>query len=224
MLFLNYILILNSLLNNISRRTIIKDTIISSLVMNNNNIHEKSKYKIPELDSDDETKTILHLDGNDMFFYGSVSVESCFHIQQQILKYQKTEIDKINLHIQSTGGSLLPTFGLIDQIQNSKIPIDTYIHGYVASAASLISMAGRNRYMSKNSMMLIHSLRTTIGEVNYNQLEDHYLNSKSMMNIVKNIYKEKSNIEDDELEYLLNHDYWLNSTECLNYNLIDFIG
>ena len=73
-------------------------------------------------------------------------------------------------------------------------------------------------------MMLIHSLRTTIGEVNYNQLEDHYLNSKSMMNIVKNIYKEKSNIEDDELEYLLNHDYWLNSTECLNYNLIDFIG
>jgi hypothetical protein len=45
-------------------------------------------------------------------------------------------------------------------------------------------------------MMLVHSLRTSIGEVNFRQLEDHYYNSASMMNIVKNIYKEKSNIDD----------------------------
>ena len=35
--------------------------------------------------------------------------------------------------------------------------------------------------------------------------------------VCKNIYKEKSIIQDDKLDFLLNHDYWLNSTECLKY-------
>ena len=43
------------------------------------------------------------------------------------------------------------------------------------------------------------------------------------MNIIKNIYKKKSNIQDEQLEYLLNHDYWLNSTQCLQYNFVDYI-
>ena len=72
-------------------------------------------------------------------------------------------------------------------------------------------------------MMLIHSLRTVIGEVNYGELEDHYLNSKSMMNIVKNIYKEKSSLSDEKLDFLLEHDYWLNSSECLKYKLVDYV-
>ena len=75
----------------------------------------------------------------------------------------------------------------------------------------------------KNSMMLVHSLRTSIGEVNFQQLEDYYYNSASMMNIVKNIYKEKSTIDDQHLNFLLSHDYWLNSTECLKYQFVDYI-
>ena len=105
----------------------------------------------------------------------------------------------------------------------SRIPINTYINGYVASAGSLLSVSGNKRYITKNSMMLIHSLRTTIGEVNYQQLEDYYYNSASMMNLIKNIYNEKSNIDDKKLNFLLSHDYWLNSTECLKYKLVDFI-
>ena len=105
----------------------------------------------------------------------------------------------------------------------SRIPINTFVNGYVASAGSLLSVSGHKRYITKNSMMLVHSLRTSIGEVNYQQLEDYYYNSASMMNIVKNIYKEKSNIDDQHLNFLLSHDYWLNSTECLKYQFVDYI-
>ena len=246
MLFINYILYFSSLLNNLSRRNII--TLGSSNIMmkhydlfdnnnNNNNNRYVNKidkidkeyikfgYTIPNLNSDSDTKTIIHAEDNNLYFQGEISPESCFYLQQSLIKLQKqkNENNFINFYIQSSGGSLLPAFSIIDTIKSSTVPIHTHVNGYVASAGSLLSVSGHKRYITKNSMMLIHSLRTTIGEVNYQQLEDHYYNSETMMNIVKNIYKEKSNINNEYLEYLLQHDFWLNSTDCLKYKFVDEI-
>lgn len=223
MLLINYILHYSALFNVLSRRNVINIG-LSNIMMSKNSNNFNYKYTIPELDSDTETKTIIHTEDNNLYFQGEITAESCFYLQQNLIKFQKEKENKcINFYIQSVGGSLLPTFGVIDTMKSSKIPIYTFINGYVASAASLLSVSGNKRFITKNSMMLIHSLRTTIGEVNYQQLEDHYYNSASMMNIVKNIYKEKSIIEDDKLDFLLGHDYWLNSTECLKYQFVDYI-
>lgn len=242
MLLINYILYYSALFNGLSRRGII-NVGLSNIMMNKNfgdnyksnenNIYYKGKYdlnfnykyNIPVLDSDSETKTIIHTEDNNLYFQGEITPESCFYIQQNLIKLQKKENNNtfINFYIQSVGGSLLPTFGVIDTIKLSRIPINTFVNGYVASAGSLLSVSGHKRFITKNSMMLVHSLRTSIGEVNYQQLEDHYYNSASMMNIVKNIYKEKSIIENEKLDFLLSHDYWLNSTDCLKYKLVDYI-
>ena len=241
MLLINYILHYSALLNYLSRRNVINIG-LSNIMMNKNennqnnnnnyesysidkNINFNYKYKIPKLDSESETKTIIHTEDNNLYFQGEITPESCFYLQQNLIKLQKKENENkfINFYIQSAGGSLLPTFGLIDTMKLSRIPINTFVNGYVASSASLLSVSGNKRYITKNSMMLVHSLRSSIGEVNYQQLEDHYYNSMSMMNIVKNIYKEKSNIDDQHLNFLLSHDYWLNSTECLKYKLVDYI-
>jgi ATP-dependent protease ClpP protease subunit len=239
MLLINYILHYSAIFNGLSRRNVINlglSNIMMSKSFRNNeneNINYKGKYdlnfnykyKIPELDSDSETKTVIHTEDNNLYFQGEITPESCFYLQQKLIKLQKTENKNkfINFYIQSVGGSLLPTFGVIDTMKLSRVPINTFVNGYVASAGTLLSVSGCKRYITKNSMMLVHSLRTSIGEVNFQQLEDHYYNSASMMNIVKNIYKEKSNIDDQHLNFLLSHDYWLNSTECLKYKFVDFI-
>jgi ATP-dependent protease ClpP protease subunit len=240
MLFINFILCYSAIFNGLSRRGIINfglSNIMMSKSFSNRNyeindnyngkydLNYNYKYKIPELDTDSETKTIIHTEDNNLFFQGEITPESCFYLQQNLIKLQKKENENkfINFYIQSVGGSLLPTFGVIDTMKLSRIPINTFVNGYVASAGSLLSVSGHKRYITKNSMMLVHSLRTSVGEVNYQQLEDHYYNSMSMMNIVKNIYKEKSNIDDQRLNFLLSHDYWLNSTECLKYQFVDYI-
>lgn len=261
MALLNYIFIISSLLNNLSRRTVLTFGSISAVNnlkeqryrspilyddalnknininhdiinlpfdVNNNNVEIPDYTTHPTIDSDSDStsKVLINVNNNNIYYSGSITPESCFYLQQQIqtiIENNKNSCKRINLHIQSVGGSLLPTFGLVDFIKNSEIPIDTYISGFVASAGSIISVSGSKRYMTKNSMILIHSLRTVIGEVNYGELEDHYLNSKSMMNIVKNIYKEKSTISNEKLDFLLQHDYWLNSTDCLKYKLVDYV-
>lgn len=239
MLLINYILHYSALFNGLLRRNVINiglSNIMMSKNMGNNeneNINYKGKYDfnlnykytIPELDTTSETKTIIHTEDNNLFFQGEITPESCFYLQQNLIKLQKAENENkfINFYIQSPGGSLLPTFGVIDTMKLSRVPIYTFVNGYVASAGSLLSVSGHKRFITKNSMMLVHSLRTSIGEVNFQQLEDNYYNSASMMNIVKNIYKEKSIINDNKLDFLLRHDYWLNSTECLKYQFVDYI-
>ena len=69
----------------------------------------------------------------------------------------------INLHIQSSGGSLMNTYYIVDLIQSLETPVNTFIDGFAASAATLISVAGDKRYMTKNSLMLIHQLSSQNG-------------------------------------------------------------
>lgn len=214
---------LDTSLNNLNKNNIIplySSNLFTKIISTDNLLQEN----LSDSESDLDSKLLININENYINIYGPITAEGCFHIQEQldnIIKQNK--YFKINMYIQSTGGSLLPTFALVDYIKRSSIPIDTYINGFVASAATLISVSGNKRYITKNSLFLIHSLRAGIGEVNFNQLEDHYLNSGNMMNIVKNIYKENSEIDDEKLEYLLQHDLWLNATECLKYKLVDFI-
>lgn len=183
---------------------------------------EKKNINLP-INNDEESKIILHLDNNKIYYTGSITQEGCFYLIKTINALQNTQYNNISLILQSPGGTLLPALGVVDTIENSKIPVHTYINGYAASAASVISVAGHRRYMGKNSLMLIHSIRMNMDEVNFNKLEDSYFNAVKMTTIIKNIYKKKSIISDSELEHLLDHDLWLNADECLKLKLVDKI-
>ena len=76
-----------------------------------------------------------------------------------------TEPPPINIHIQSGGGSLMNAFYIVDLIQNINSKVNTYVDGYSASAASLMNVVGNKRYMTKNSMMLIHQLSSGRWEI-----------------------------------------------------------
>jgi ATP-dependent Clp protease protease subunit len=208
----------------ITRSQLLRAGIMPVLINNNDESPQKqSKISNLPLNNDEESKIILHTEANKIYYTGSITQEGCFHLIKTINALQNTQYNNISLILQSPGGTLLPALGVVDTIENSKIPVYTYINGYAASAASVISVSGHKRFMGKNSLMLIHSIRMNMDEVNFNNLEDSYFNAVKMTKIIKNIYKKKSIISDLELEYLLEHDLWLNSEECLKLKLIDKI-
>ena len=47
---------------------------------------------------------------------------------------------------------------MLDLIKNLNNPVHTYVDGFAASAATLLSLSGEKRFMTKNSLMLIHQL------------------------------------------------------------------
>tara|TARA_Y100000991_G_C21782532_1_gene267805 strand:- start:209 stop:613 length:405 start_codon:yes stop_codon:yes gene_type:complete len=128
----------------------------------------------------------------------------------------------INLHIQSEGGSLYHALYIIDLIRELNTPVHTYIDGFAASAATLISVVGTKRYMTENSLMLIHQLSGSESG-KYYELEDQMNNMDILMNIIRKIYLNYSTITPNYLEYLLQKDLWLESKTCLEYGLVDEI-
>ena len=121
----------------------------------------------------------------------------------------------IYLHINSYGGSVFDALSIIDTIQNCNVPVYSIIEGCAASAATLISVVCNKRYITKNSYMLIHELRSGIWG-KYSEIEEEYENLTSLMDTLFSIYQENTNIKNQKtLKNLLKKDSWWNSEICL---------
>ena len=104
-----------------------------------------------------------------------------------------------------------------------KTPIHTYVQGSVASAATLMSVCGSKRFMYKNSVMLIHQISTSMMYGKYHEFLDEIENQNLLMDKVKSIYKEKTKLDDETLDQMLQHDLWLSADKCLELGLVDKI-
>ena len=167
-----------------------------------------------------------------LYFYGAVTDESCLALTQALgaydlkAKHQKISFPSISphidLHIQSGGGSLMPTFFVCDVIKNLDTPVHIYIDGFAASAASLIAVCGKKRYITKHSSMMIHQL-TGASSGKFQELANEMANFKFFMDLVKDIYISNTKLNGTLLEELLSGDIWLDANKCLKYGMIDKI-
>ena len=202
-----------------------------------------------EEDNSENTRTkSINLIDNAVYFCGELNEENCVKLtntfigaDKAISKAQeegqsawmklsnnslseiKMEIpDHIDFYIQSPGGSFLSTLALIDTLLNMKIPIHTYVHGYAASAATLLSVIGKKRYMYKHAVMLIHGVKlSNSNPTTVTEISDINQNVALFMKIMKEIYLEHTSLTEEKLDDLLLHDIYLSSREALIYNLID---
>jgi ATP-dependent protease ClpP protease subunit len=205
---------------------------ILTINKNSNKKSEIKKYLLNENLVDERSQNIIQQNNNDIYFYSSVTHESCFELSRRLIEIDKTSQEfileygvyspPINLHIQSEGGSLLHALYVTDVIKNLKTPVHTYIDGFAASAATLISVVGDKRFISKNSLMLIHQL-SSMNAGKYDKMEDEMENLDNIMNIVIDLYLRNTNIGRDKLIEILKKDIWLDSKTCMAYGLVDTI-
>jgi len=190
---------------------------------NNNNNNMDSSLEILQRNNNNRVN-------NNIYFTGGLNDETCFKLTEALMHHRNQALTDekyppyINLYIQSPGGSLLPTLAVVDEIKNLGIPVYTYIRGYAASAATLLSVAGTQRFMYKHSLAMIHGVKLQEQEVSsLMDIKDLNANVDTFMNVVKNIYLENTSIDEQLLEYLFYHDLWMNSTQALEYGLVDEI-
>ena len=128
----------------------------------------------------------------------------------------------IYLHITTCGGSLYAGFMAVDMIERSKIPINTVVEGYVASAGSLMSVVGKKRYMAPNAVMLIHQLSSS-AKGKYDELEDDHYNNTILMKRLKEIYisHSKDKLGKKKLAEFLKHDKDWFFEQCFEHGLVD---
>ena len=128
----------------------------------------------------------------------------------------------IQLFINSPGGNLIEAMAAIDAIQQSKIEVHTIVQGSAASAATLMSIVGKKRYITKNSMMLIHELSSAMwGKMS--EIKDDYRNCQFFMKRIKELYMENTKMTEENLDSILTHDLYWDANTCMEHGLVDEI-
>lgn len=128
----------------------------------------------------------------------------------------------ITLHITSNGGSIFAVFSAIDTIRNLSVDVHTVCKGMVASAGTLLSVAGKKRYITEYGYMLIHELRSgCIGK--YTELEESHENNKMLMERLKDHYIKLTKLTREELDAQMPKDQYWDAERCLKAGLVDEI-
>ena len=115
-----------------------------------------------------ENDVNIYSNDNHIYYYSSVTKKSALELNTEIRKVTRTLLrissdfntnpPPIYLHINSYGGSVFAALSVIDTIQYNPVPVYTIIEGAAVSAATMISVHGKKRYITKSGHMLIHQL------------------------------------------------------------------
>ena len=191
----------------------------------------KKKSKSTELDTTSESNQTITVD-NHIYFYSEVERSKMLELNKVIreldIKLQKDAISlsiplpKIYLHINSYGGSIFAGLSTLDTIRTTKCDIITIIEGCAASAGTMISIVGKERWMQKHSYMLIHQLSSSSWG-KYSELVDDMENNNKLMEMIKALYSQYTEVPPTHLEEILKHDLWWDAHKCLEYGLVDKI-
>lgn len=175
----------------------------------------------------------VEADENRVYFYAPVTDSSVLElikilrsldVEMQVLALRlKVPKVPIELHIHSGGGDLFAGLAAVDVIQSLKSPIHTYVEGSAASAATLMSLAGDKRFMYKNSFMLIHQISSLMVHGTHEQFKDEFENQQKLMDKIRQLYIDRSDMSADVIDEILVRDLWLDSEKCLEYGLVDKI-
>ena len=175
----------------------------------------------------------IEVEENHVYFYTHVSEKESLELVRIIRRldiemgYLSERIGlrtrpPIHLHIQSPGGDIFSGLNICDAIDASKTDVYTYVEGSAASAATIISSRGKKRFITKRSFMLIHQPQI-IWAGKHDEFIDEIENQKNIFKAVKEIYLEKTKIDEEQLEELLKHELWLPAEKCLELGLVDKI-
>jgi len=170
---------------------------------------------------------------NHLYFYNDIEDKSVLDLtlalrtlanilKKKAIDDESSKVMPIKLHINSFGGFLIDGLSAANAIINCPVDVHTIIDGYCASAGTLLSIVGKKRYMYERSSLLIHQL-SGVSAGKFSEHEDNIKNMKREMDMMKELYHKFTEIPEDKLKEIMDHDLWLSSEECLKYKIVDFI-
>lgn len=210
---------------------------------------KKRKLPVPSSDEDDDeggappmipfplmfpksSNTNIHSVHNCIYFNDDVTNESMTALNRELriiddkmsvvsITYRIDNLP-IYLYITTNGGSIHAAMSAIDCIKSLRSPVYTIVDGFVASAGTLISLAGKKRYILPNAYMLIHELRSGVwGKMS--DITEEFENLKKVMQHLIDFYTKHTTIKAKELQKLLKKDSIWNAEECVKNGIADEI-
>lgn len=132
------------------------------------------------------------------------------------------DVDTINLHINSPGGSVFEGIAIFNQLKQHKAKINVYVDGLAASIASVIAMSGDAIFMPENAMLMIHNPWTVVrGNADELRKQADDLDRIGDLSVKTYLSKADGKISEEKLKQLMDEETWLTAQEAIDYGLAD---
>ncbi len=158
-----------------------------------------------------------------IFLSGEINAEVANSVIAQMLFLEGKDNSKdICLYINSPGGEIDAGLAIYDTMNYIKCDVSTICVGLCASMAAILLGGGEKgkRFALKNSKIMIHQpLGGVKGQASDIKIvADQILKTRNLINeiLAKETGRTRAKIEEDT-----NRDYYLTSTEALEYGIID---
>lgn len=136
----------------------------------------------------------------------------------------KQEIDtagpftKIAVRINSPGGDAFEGVAIFNLLRGQGKPIDVFVDGIAASAASVVAMAGDTRTMGTGAMLMIHNAWTSCtGYADDMRKMADTLDSISAS--ISQVYVTRGGVTQEKASELMSAESWLNASEAVELGL-----
>lgn len=161
----------------------------------------------------------------DLYFFGDINSESLGEWQRyypddkapkdvQEFLDQLDGAEKINVHINSGGGSVFGGIAIYNILKRHNAEITVYVEGLAASIASVIAMAGDRIIIPENAQMMIHKPSSvTWGNADDMRKEADILDG--CQKVILNTYMQhaKEGITPEQINALIDAETWKNGKE-----------
>jgi len=170
---------------------------------------------------------------NKVYFFKDVDRDSvaelCHQLEDAVRGLRTTfcvypEVDRppVHLYINSFGGDLFASIAAYSYLRQLRYPVFAHVVGCAMSGATLILLGCERRFVSKHAVILIHQLRTGFWG-RHDELKDETLNADLMMEQLRAIYGERTDMSKKEVNALLKRDLYLSPEQALRLGFVNDI-
>lgn len=133
--------------------------------------------------------------------------------QQELLTLDTMGKSRIQVWINSPGGSVVDGYAIYNAILKSRTKVDTYCCGIAASMAAVIFQAGRKRIMADYGILMYHN---PFGSDNTDLIA-------RMKQSIQTMICGRSGMSEAQCDAMLNRTTFMDATEAINLKLCDEI-
>lgn len=192
-------------------------------------------YMLPICNEDDEKKkktpempdplTEKFLKTRQILLSGEINKDLAEKIVRQLLVLEAdNDKDPIYMYIDSPGGDVDAGFAIFDMIRFVSAPIYIIGMGLIASAGALILLAApkERRLGLPNSRYLIHQPSSGMRGV-ATDIQIHAKEMEKTRAIINQVISEQTGKSIEQVTKDTDRDYWLDSSEAVEYGLISTV-
>jgi ATP-dependent Clp protease protease subunit len=184
--------------------------------------------KINESGTEDKQESVFQSAGVH-FLLGDIEEENINEAVKWLAaeNIKPTDGRVLTLYINSTGGDLYQTLGLIDMMNISRIPIRTIGYGSVMSAGFLILASGSpgQRYITRNCGIMCHQMSATEEMGKYHDIKATRKETDRLNQAMYNVLKSTTGLDSRiiKTKLLPAHDVYMTAEEMIAFGAADKI-